>query len=153
VLQLQYPVLVLVFKQYLCCCLTRWLGLEMNFLDSYLPYFRQWLITHILSAVYFSRLFLLKVHVDFSSLLLPPSLVSSEQPSPSAAYPFQFLVYYQAFFLLVKGQSVQGTMMVYPRGSSGNTAWLLFAHLLFCVSQAGLGASIPSRGSPPVFSV
>jgi hypothetical protein len=30
-----------------CCSLAQ----EMNFVDCYLPYFRQWLMTHLLSAI------------------------------------------------------------------------------------------------------
>jgi hypothetical protein len=36
------------------------------------------------------------------------------------------------FFWRVKGQSVQGPMLVCPRGSCGNTVCHLFAHLLVC---------------------
>jgi hypothetical protein len=36
------------------------------------------------------------------------------------------------------GQSAQGAMLVYPRGSCGNTMCCLFAHLLVCVAQASL---------------
>jgi hypothetical protein len=43
------------------------------------------------------------------------------------------------------GQTVQGAMLVYPRGSCGNTACHLFAHLLVCISQAGLEP--PSGGT------
>jgi hypothetical protein len=41
-------------------------------------------------------------------------------------------------FLWGKGQSVQEAMLVYPRGSCGNTSCCLFAHLLVCVSKVGL---------------
>jgi hypothetical protein len=33
---------------------------------------------------------------------------------------------------VVGGQSVQGAMLVYPRGSCGNTTCHLFAHLMVC---------------------
>jgi hypothetical protein len=42
------------------------------------------------------------------------------------------------FFLQGRGQSVQGAKLVYPRGGCRDTAGHLFAHLLVCVSQAGL---------------
>jgi hypothetical protein len=70
----------------------------MNFLDRSLPWFWQWLITCLLSAVYFSKLCLLKFCVQISSLQLPPPLVCSEHSVLSAACPFQFLFYYSAFF-------------------------------------------------------
>jgi hypothetical protein len=134
--------------------------------DCYLPYFKQWLITCLLSAIYFCRLCFLKVHTEFSSLpfspslvqrlvshlllqalftesshgdqlLAPlPSLVCSDHPTLSAACTFQFLVYYSVF-LWGWGQSVP-VMLVYPRGGCGNIACHLFAHLLVCVSQADL---------------
>jgi hypothetical protein len=40
-----------------------------------LPYFRQQLIFHLLSAIYYCRFCLLKVHVESSSLLRLSSLV------------------------------------------------------------------------------
>jgi hypothetical protein len=93
-----------------------------------------------LSAVYFSKFCLLKVCKEISNLPLPPSPMHSEHPALSAVCPFQFLVYYSGFFCVVflqgGGHSVQGAMLVYPRG--GNTVCHLFAHLLVCISQAGL---------------
>jgi hypothetical protein len=68
--------------------------------NCYLPYFRQWLICCQLLAIYFYRLCLLKVCMEDSSLLLLLSLVHSKYPAPSAACPFQFLVYYLVFFFL-----------------------------------------------------
>jgi hypothetical protein len=64
-------------------------------------------------------------------LASPPSLVHSEHTTPSAACPFQFLVYYSVFCLFLRGrdQSVQRAMLVYPRGGCGNTVCHLFAHL------------------------
>jgi hypothetical protein len=50
VLLLQHPVLVLLFKQKFCRSLARWLGQETSFVDCYLPYFKQQLITCLLSA-------------------------------------------------------------------------------------------------------
>jgi hypothetical protein len=119
----------------------------MSFVNCYLPYFRQQLITCLLSAIYFCRLCLLKVHVEFSYLPLFPSPVGSEHPALSVACPFQFLVYYSVFFLWGGSQSVQGAMLVYPRRSCGNTACRLFAHLLVCFSQAGLEPASVSVGA------
>jgi hypothetical protein len=42
------------------------------------------------------------------------------------------------FCMCHKCQSVQGTILVYHRGSCGNTTCCLIAHLLFYISQAGL---------------
>jgi hypothetical protein len=42
--------------------------------NCYLPYFRQWLITPLLSAIYFCRICLLKVCTEFNILLLLPYL-------------------------------------------------------------------------------
>jgi hypothetical protein len=49
---------------------------------------------------------------------------------------FSFLFIIQVFFC--GGQSVQGAILVYSRGSCGSTTCYLFAHLLVCISQAGL---------------
>jgi hypothetical protein len=95
-----------------------------------------------------SSLCLLKDHVEISFLPLPPSLVRSEHPAPSAVCPSQFLVYYSVFSFLWDGsQSAQGTMLVYPRSTCGNTTYCLFAHLLVCVSQAGLEPVSGSAGA------
>jgi hypothetical protein len=52
------------------------------------------------------------------------------------------------FFCVWGGcQSVQGAMLVYPRGRCGNTMCCLFAHLLVCVSQAGLELASGSVGA------
>jgi hypothetical protein len=69
-------------------------------------------------------------------------------PAPLLCVPFQFLVYYSVFFFLFEeqGQSVKGAMLVYPRGSCGNTRCHLFAHL-FCISQAVLEPVSDSVGS------
>jgi hypothetical protein len=82
------------------------------------------------SAYYYCRFCLLKVFMESSSLLLPPSLVPSEHPTPSAACPFQFLVYY--YFFVGRGS-------VFPGGYAGlSHRWVgeycvtLVAHLLVC---------------------
>jgi hypothetical protein len=93
-----------------------------------------------LLSVYFSRVCLLEVCIEISSLLLPLLWCTYSTPTPSSACPFQFLVYYPLFFVLFclqsEGQTVQGAMLVCPRGSCGNTTCRLFAHLLVYVSQA-----------------
>jgi hypothetical protein len=50
-------------------------------------------------------------------------------------------------FLQSKGQTVQEAMLVYPRGSCGNITCCLFAHLLVCISHAGLEAASGSMGT------
>jgi hypothetical protein len=82
------------------------LGQELSFVNHYVPYFKQRLICHLLSASYFCRLCLLKVHMESSSLLLPPSLVHSKHPAFCAACPFQFLAYYLLLFFFVGWGSV-----------------------------------------------
>jgi hypothetical protein len=70
-----------------------------------------------LLAIYFSRLRLPKFHAEICSLLFPSSPVYSVTTSPSAACPFQFLVYYSvlfSFFLWGGGQSVQGLCWFIP---------------------------------------
>jgi hypothetical protein len=53
------------------------------------------------------------------------------------------------------GQSAQGAMLVYPRGSWREFCVMLGAHLfgLLNVSQAGLELAAGSGCSPPIFSV
>jgi hypothetical protein len=56
-------------------------------------------------------------------------------PPPLLSFPFYFLVYYSVFCLFVlrgRGQSVQGALLIYPRGGCGITVCHLFAHLLVC---------------------
>jgi hypothetical protein len=87
--------------------------------------------------------------MEISSLPLPPSLVHSEHPTPSAVYPFQFLVYYSVLgvFLWGGNQSVQGAMLVYPRGGYGGTACHLFDNLLISISQADLELASGGTGT------
>jgi hypothetical protein len=114
----------------------------MSFVNHYLPYFRQQLVAHPLSALLpFQSLFTESLHGG--QLIAPPPFLRCTQSTlpPLLCVPFQFLVYYSGFFFpFFQGgdQSVQGAMLAYPRGSSGNTACHLFAHLLVCFSQAGL---------------
>jgi hypothetical protein len=54
-----------------------------------------------------------------------------------------------SFFLFLQGEgwSVQGAMLVYPRGGCGNAACCLFAHLLVCMSQAVLEQASGGTGA------
>jgi hypothetical protein len=133
-----------------CCSLAQ----EISLVDCYLPNFRQWLITHPLSALLlFQPLYtLLKVHVEVSSLPHSPYPVSLQHSSPLLCVHFQFLVYCSGFFFCgAGGQSVQGTLLVYLRGGCGNTVWHL---VLTCWSAECLpsrfGAGVWWQGSPPV---
>jgi hypothetical protein len=171
-LLLQHPVLVLVFKQYLCCSFAKWLNQETALWTTICPIsgsssaiFKQQLICHLLSAVYYCRLCSLKftwraAHCSSSLLqreggvrrdtclpatiagfvtkssrgeqLLasPPSLVHSEHTTPSAACPFQFLVYY--YFFVGRGS-------VFPGGYAGlSQGWLWEHHVLLICSPVGL---------------
>jgi hypothetical protein len=91
---------------------------------SYLPCFRQWLITHlVLAFLPFQRLF-----TDSSWRLAPYSphfsgALSGILPLPLCA-SFQFVVYCSVIFFLQggEGQFAQGAMLVYPGGGWGNTA-------------------------------
>jgi hypothetical protein len=114
----------------------------MSFVDWSLFYFRQWLITH-------PSVFPVFVYWKFSwrSASCPSPLLQCaySTPSPSAVFSFavpcflfQFFGFFFFFFCRVGGQSAQWAILVYSRGGCGNTAWHLFAHLLVCVSQAGL---------------
>jgi hypothetical protein len=89
-----------------------------------------------------------------------PLLWWAQSTPPSLLHvPFQFLVYYSLVlfcfvFLQARGQSVQGAILVYPRGGCGNTACHLFA---ICWSAGCLSSRFRASfwwcGSPPVFSV
>jgi hypothetical protein len=72
--------------------------------------------------------------------LLAPPLFSSmlRTPYPLLHVLFSSLFIIIIFFLRGRGQSVQGAMLVYPRGNCGNTMCCLSAHLLVFISQAGL---------------
>jgi hypothetical protein len=84
-------------------------------------------------------------------LLAPPPFSSAlRAPCPLCCMSFQLLLYYSVVFSVECAQSVQGAMLVYPRGSCGNTMCHLFAHLLVCVSQAGW-SHVMQLGRPSVF--
>jgi hypothetical protein len=93
-----------------------------------------------------SRLCLLKVCVEISSFILPPSLVYSDHHPLCCMFLFCSLFIIQVF-LWGGVQSVQGAMLVLPRGSCGNTTCYLFAHLLVCVSQAALEPASGGAGA------
>jgi hypothetical protein len=81
-------------------------------------------------------------------LPLPPSLVRSEHPASCAPCSFSVpCLFFFFFFLWDMGQSVQGAMLVYPRGSCGDTTCCLFAHLLVCISQTGLEPASGGTGA------
>jgi hypothetical protein len=103
-----------------CCSLAQ----EMSFLDRYLPYFRQWLITHPLVALLPFQLF-----IYWS--LQGDQLLASLPPSPVLCASFQFLVY--SVFFVGGGQSTQGTMLAHSRGGWRNTTWHLVLTCLVCL--------------------
>jgi hypothetical protein len=148
-----------------------------SFVNCYLPYFRQWLICHLLLAIYFCRLCLLKVHVESSSLFPPPFsgggacllatfagfvywefawraapcsfplLWCTQSTLPVCCVSFSVPCLLFSFFLWGRGQSVWGAMLVYPRGGCVSTTCCLFAHLLLCISQADLELASGSAGA------
>jgi hypothetical protein len=83
----------------------------MSFVDLYLPYFRQQLITCLLSALLpFQPLFTESLQVEIRSLPLPLSPVRLQHPIPSAACSFSvpclFFSFFFFCFLQGRGQSV-----------------------------------------------
>jgi hypothetical protein len=110
------------------------LSQEMSFMDHCLPISGRGLSPVHCQPCCLSNLCLLKVNMKIISLILSHSLVCSERPAPSAVCSFSVTcLLFSLFFLQGRGQSVLGAMLVYPRGSSGNTTCHLFAHLLVCV--------------------
>jgi hypothetical protein len=93
-----------------------------------------------LPAVYCCRLCSLKVHMESC----PSPLLGFSTPLCCVSFS---VPYYSVFFLWGGGQSVQGALLVYPRGGCGSTTCHLFAHLLVCVSQAGLELASGSVGA------
>jgi hypothetical protein len=84
------------------CCL---LAQEMNFLDCYLPYFRQWLITtHCQPACHSSHLFTKSSCRDQLLALTPFSSALSEFLPLQFCATIQFVVYCSGFFFV--GMSV-----------------------------------------------
>jgi hypothetical protein len=66
--------------------------------DHYLPYHRQWLITHPLLAFLPFQSMFNECSQGVSSLHLPPSLVCSEHSTPSAACSFSVPHLFQLFY-------------------------------------------------------
>jgi hypothetical protein len=91
--------------------------------DHYLPCFRQWLITCPLSVLLpFQSLFTESSRGD---QLLASPLFSDvfTAPGPLCCVFFSSSLFFiQFFFCGAGGQSVQGAMLVYPRGGCGSTA-------------------------------
>jgi hypothetical protein len=126
----------------------------MSFVDCYLPYFRQRLITGLLSAfLLFQSLFTESLHGDH--LLVPPSF-SGELTAPRPlccvlVFSSLFIVY---FLFVCVGVSL-------PRGLLVSQGWLgeyrvtLGTYLfgLLNVSQAGLEVVSRGSSSPLVLSV
>jgi hypothetical protein len=79
-------------------------------------------------------------------LLLPPGALRAPCPLCCVSFSVPYLL--SSFLLWGGGQTVQRTMPVYPRRSYGNSRCRLFAHLLVCISRAGLelvtGSTEPS---------
>jgi hypothetical protein len=89
--------------------------------DSYLTYFRQWLITHLLSALLpFQPLFTESSCGDQHLAPSPFSGVLSATPSLHFLFVFSSLFIVQ-FFFVGGGQSAQWAMLAYPRGGWGKT--------------------------------
>jgi hypothetical protein len=113
-----------------CCSLPQ----KMSFVDCYLPYLRQWLITlPPLALLPLQPLFIVISHKD--QLLASPPFYSALR----ALWPlccvslFSSLFIIQDFFVFVaRGQSVQGAMLVYTRYGCGYTTCHLFAQLFVC---------------------
>jgi hypothetical protein len=116
--------------------------------DCYLSYFRQRLITLLLSALLsFQPLFTESSCED--QLLTPPPFSStlSATPPPLLCVSFQFLVYCSVFcfyfFCRWGGQSAHGAMLVSPRGGWRNTAGCL---VLSCWSAGCLPGRFGASG-------
>jgi hypothetical protein len=111
-----------------CCSLAQ----EMSFVDGYLPYFRQQLITHWPSALLsFQPLFTESSHWDQLLTLPLFSGVLSATLSLCCVLILSSLFIVQ-FVFWGGGQSAQGAMLVYPRAGCGKTMWC-GAHLLVCL--------------------
>jgi hypothetical protein len=88
-----------------CCSLTQ----EMSFLDSYLPYFRQWLITCQLLAFLPFQSFVYWSSYGDQLLASPPSPVHFQSSRPLycvLVFSFLFLVQFFFFFFFGRGVSL-----------------------------------------------
>jgi hypothetical protein len=67
----------------------------------------------------------------------PPPFSGAKDAPPSLLHVLFFSCFFiiQLAFLQGGGQSVQGALLIFPRGGCWDTACHLFAHLLVC--QAG----------------
>jgi hypothetical protein len=138
-----------------CCSLAQ----EKSFVDCYLPYFRQWLINHLLLAILpFQHLFTENLVGD--QLLVPPPFSGALSVSCPLCCVIVFSLLIIQFFCFLGFFFVEAS--VFTRGYAGLTqGWLGEYHVtlstckfyLLNVSQAGLKLASGSGGSPPVFSV
>jgi hypothetical protein len=104
----------------------------MSFVDHYLPYFRQWLITHLLSALLpFQPLLTESSHGD---QLLAPPLFSSVLTAP---YPLHCMFLFSSLFIFL--YFFAGWVVNLSRGYTDlSQGWLweycvmFVAHLLVC---------------------
>jgi hypothetical protein len=96
----------------------------MSFVNHYLPYFRQQLITQLLSSLLPFQPCLLKVCMEISSLPFPLLLCAFSFLPPLLCASFQFVVYpfFVCLYVFVGGQSADGAMLVYSGGGWGNTS-------------------------------
>jgi hypothetical protein len=82
---------------YFGCCL---LSQEMSFVDRYLPNFKQWLITCLLSALLPLQSLLAEGSHEISYVSLLHSPVCLKHPAPLLSVPFQFLVTIQVYLFI-----------------------------------------------------
>jgi hypothetical protein len=134
-----------------CCSLAQ----EMTFVVHYLPYFRQWLITHPVSVLLpFHALF---TTISHSYQLLAPvpfsGVLSATLPPPLCA-SFQFLVYCTFFFFCMGFSTASGYASL-SQGWLGEYHVILGAYLfgLLNVSQAGLEVASGSAAAICFLSV
>jgi hypothetical protein len=98
-----------------CCSLAQ----EMSFVDHYLPYFMQRLITHPLSALLPFQPFLLKVCAEIRSLLSPFLWCTYSIPPPLLCVSFQFHVYSVIYFFLQGGVNLSRGLCWFIPGVTG----------------------------------
>jgi hypothetical protein len=176
----QHPVLLLVFKQNLLLS-HQFVGSGDSFVNGYVPYFRQRLICHLLLAIYFCRLYLLKKQfLAPSSLfswrglpaayfcrlcLLKVLMESSSLPSPLLQYnqntpPPLLHILFSSLFIIQFFCFFAGQGPVCPGGYAGLSQGWLWEHckLLICslfvlCLPSTFGASVWWHRSPLGFSV
>jgi hypothetical protein len=111
-----------------CCSLAQ----EMSFVDCYLPYFRQRLITGLQSALLpFQSLFTENCYGD-QLLALPSFSTVLTIPHPLCCVPFQFLVHYSVFFCVGWGSVCPGGYAGLSQGWLWEYHVMFVAHLLVC---------------------